>query len=153
MEYVIPTKYLQYNPFTAPECYNPTEDISHNKVRSLFISSDKSISPLILTDYSSVVLDTCFEDDEVKVLRCLNNYHIFYNPYLQWSVSSSNYIATMLVRNDQILLDGSLLTDSISGNVIIFGSINPITGVIDGNNYSVPYEIIEQASRIYETYI
>ena len=152
MEYTIPQKYLQYNPFTAPECYNPTEDISQNKVRALFISSDKNISPLILTDYSSVILDTCFEDNEIRILNCLNNYHIFYEPYLQWSVSYSNYIATMLIRNDQIYLDGSLITDSISGNVIIFGSINPFTGVIDGKDYSVPYEIIEQASRVYETY-
>jgi len=152
MAYVIPSKYTLYTPFTSPESYNPAFDISTNKIRSLFLSSDKDMAPLILTDYFHLIIQSVFEDDQPVKLSCLNNYHIYYDPYLQWSPYFSNYIATTLIRQDQITLNGSLLTDSICGTVLVFGSINPFTGIIDNKSYSVPYEIIEQSSRIYESY-
>jgi len=152
MAHIIPKRYTLYTPFTSPELYNPSPDISENKIRSLFLSSDKNLTPLILTDYFNLIIESVFEDTEPAKLSCLNNYHIYYDPYLQWSSRFSNYIATTLIRQDQIAINGSLLTDSISGSVVIFGSINPSTHLIDQKSYSVPYEIIEQSLRIYESY-
>lgn len=152
MEYTIPNKYLQFNPFTCPEYYNFSSDISSNKIKSLYISSDKDTPPLIIVDYYSSIIETIFKDVTPAFLNCLNNYRIYYNPYSQLLIDSSNYIATMLIRYDQILLNGLFLSDSISGDVVIFGSVNPSNGYIDNRNYSVPYELIEQSARLYANY-
>lgn len=153
MSYMIPSKYTVYSPFTSPESYNPAYHPSENKVRCLFIPSEKYVEPLIITDYSSVILDTFFEDHPPAVLPCVNNFHVYYDPYLQWSPFFTNHIATSLIRNDTLHYNGNLLTDSICGNVLVFGTINPLTNQIENKDYSVPYEIIEQAVRINEAYI
>lgn len=149
----IPKKYQVVSPLTNPEAYSPNNHhISKNKVRSLFIPYDLNYEPLVITDYFDVIYDTLFHDIDSSVIHSFNNYHMYYDQIIQWSSFSPNFVATSILRNDFLSFNGDILTDCISGNVLIFGSLNPLTKVIDNNSYSVPYEIIEQTVRLYEIY-
>lgn len=126
--------------------------ISKDSYHSLYISSNTELFPQILTDPPQQLLSNVFNNSTYDSIKSVNGYHVYYDKNLQWTIQHPNLIATALLRNDILTTTGLIPTDSIYGDVVVFGSYDYSNYGLEFGDYSVPYEILEQVQRLYEIY-
>lgn len=141
----LPDKYTSYTSYTNPEVYSYPDNLHNCRVKSLFVSYDINTEPMLILDHSDSVINTTFKNEDIKIFHSINNFHFYYEPILQLSQLHVNTVIMSLLRQHI-----PSFLNNISGNVLIFGSVNPFTNSLDGNDYSVPHEIVEQVVRIYD---
>lgn len=139
-------KHTAVDPLIAPEYFFPK-----TIVRSLYIPYRISISPAVITDTVDNILSYVFQDKSVKVMYPHPYYHVCFDPDYQMLSTSANIVATTLLRQSFTMYLGYTVTDAIYGDVLLFGSYNYRSSVHDTESHSIPYEITEQATRIYES--
>lgn len=120
------------------------------KVKSLFISHDKSFEPQIVFEQSEKILSTIFPRKEMSTILFPNNIHMYVDSFENYICNKPNQVATMLVRLLCIKNYGTIEPELVFGNVLLFSTINPLTKKIDNNNYSIPYYLTEEVTRIYD---
>lgn len=130
---IYPEKYFNFNP----------------SIKSIYLSTDTSVVPQILTDFYDKSLQYTFSQNE--------NHIYLIDPYIFFHASQSlmpeknkNMLATMFFRNKVLVNFGYVPSDYIYGPVLITGSYNPIIHGIDGNHHSVPYHIVEEVLELYD---
>lgn len=144
----IPQKYLIEHPFLTPEHYTlMPETLSKTKCLLIPLGS----SPLVVHESYDSIIDQLFEDDSVVNLYFPNNYHMVLSESLQYSNNLDNYVATYLYRMYANSFHSHFANRSIKGNVLLFGTYRYIDHSYVLDNFSVPYELVEQAFRIYES--
>jgi hypothetical protein len=141
------------HPVITPEYYKQYPLQSNNIVKSLYLSSDKLISPQIVTDTAENAISLFFPDYKPKCLFFEDMFHIYMDPFIQLSKKHVNFVTTFYLRNSYRNKYGKSSFDSISGDVLIFGTLNISTNTIDGKDHSVPYNIVEEMLEIYDIQI
>lgn len=126
--------------------------ISKDSYHCLYISHDTDFFPQVLTDPPQQVLSDLFKNSTYGLINSVNGYHTYYDKNLQWTIQHPNLIATALLRNDILTTTGLIPTDSIYGDVVIFGSYDYPNYGLEFGDYSVPYEVLEQVQRLYEIF-
>lgn len=138
------------HPVLTPEYYKKYPLQPNNVVKGLYLSSQKGTSPQIITDTPANIISLFFPDLKPKCLFFKDMFHIYVDPYMQWSKHHVNYPITFFLRNCYRSNYGKESFDSISGDVLIFGSLNLVTNKIDAKDHSVPYNIVEEIIKIYD---
>jgi hypothetical protein len=140
-------KYSLVHPKITPEYYKalPTHD---PLVKALYISCDNSYEPYAITDTPDNIIKLVFQDKQVRVLNPNPYYHLYFNSSEQTKINKFNFTASTLLRASYLTSLGIVTTDAIYGDVLIFGSYNYKLHLIDEEDHSVPYEIVEQVLRI-----
>lgn len=139
---------------TSPEYYSflPSFSKKYNPiVKSLFIPADPNLTPKVVTDTASKTLSSIFEEEKPYCLFFKDNFHMYISTIDQLLGKNTNYVATFIARQKYMQSTGYVGSDIICGNVILFGTLNLKTNKIDNKDYSVPYQIIEEIVKIYET--
>ena len=144
----IPEKYIIEHPFLTPEHYTlfPGE---YQAIKCLFIPIEGA--PVVLSTTYDKIVDELFPSEPCLNLYFTNNYHMTVSETLQFINGADNYIATHLYRMYSYKHNQHRMHLSIKGNAVLFGSYRKIQNSYVLNNYSVPYEIVEQSYRLYET--
>ena len=144
--------YNQPHPIISPEYFHITPQLSTTNVKSLFVSYIKKTSPQILTDDAETILNIVFPNTCVPIY--FDPYVVMYiDPYIQFSLTEDNYVATTYYRNYFASKIGSYPMDTIKGNVLFFGTTNLVTKKQDDIDHSVPYSVVEELLNIYETQV
>ena len=136
------------HPVITPEYYKTYPLQSTDVVKGLYLSSDKDVHPQIVTDTSSNAISLFFPDFKPKCLFFKDMFHIYIDPYMQLSKKHINYHITVFLRNCYRSNYGKESFDSITGDVLVYGTLNLVTNKIDGKDHSVPYHIIEEMLKI-----
>ena len=144
----IPQKYLIEHPFLTPEHYTLFPG-QYNSVKCLFVPVQGQ--PVILSDSYNNIIDEFFASESYLNLYFTNNYHMTISETLQFVNGANNYVATHLYRMYSYQYNQHRMHLSIKGNAFLFGTYRKIQDSYVLDNYSVPYEIVEQAYRLYET--
>ena len=145
-------KYSISHPLITPEFFIP-ELTSTHKVKSLAIYDNKSLSPDILYDKPINAIDHVIGSNNFFNALILHpNYHMYINDYPSVSNLPANLLATQLYRMSLLSSLGITSYRIIYGPVILFGSVSAYTKQNDGEDYSVPYELIEQVIRLYKVF-
>jgi hypothetical protein len=140
-------KYSSVHPKITPEYYKALP--THNPlVKALYISCDNSYEPYAITDTPDNIIQLVFQDKQVRILNPNPYYHIYFSSLQQTKIKKFNYTASTLLRASYLTSLGIVTTDAIYGDVLIFGSYNYKLHLIDEEDHSVPYEIVEQVLRI-----
>lgn len=138
------------HPVITPEYYKQYPLQKNDIVKCLHLSCDKDISPQIVTDTAENAINLFFPHYKPKCLFFEDMYHIYMDPYIQVSNKHINYVATFYLRNSYRNKYGKNSFDSISGDILIFGTLNVQTNSIDGKDHSVPYYLVEEILKIYD---
>ena len=133
------------NPVICPEVY-----YDPRLVRSLHISFSISQRPTLITDTYQNALSCVFSSRDTRILHPHPDFFICFEPLLQHSIYFPNYVATQLLRNCFSTYFGSQVSDSVYGDVLIFGSYNYKEKCHDEEHHSVPYQIVEEVTKLYE---
>jgi hypothetical protein len=143
---------MQYrvSPFIGPEYYPRTQS-SPYIVKALFLPSDIQYEPQIITETPEEILSICFKEEKPRTVFTKTGFHMYISPTEQYIGRFANHVATALIRHEYLTKFGSTNPDVVCGNVVIFGTINIPRRMIDGKDHSVPYHIVEEAIRIYDT--
>jgi len=145
----IPFKYRIDHPFLTPEHLNINPD-HKPKNKCLFIPDDDE--PVVVHANYSEIIDEVFPLQPVAKLYFPNNYHMCLNEHIQYlSNNFENYVATQLFRIYSMQHNKEKESLTIRGNVLLFGSYREINGEYFLDDFSVPFEIVEQVFRLYET--
>lgn len=133
------------HPLVTPELYyNPS------LVKSLHISFSIDHSPVVITDTYENSLNTVFSSRKTQIIHPHPDIFICFEPLLQHSIYFPNYVATQFIRNCFATYFGVQVSDSIYGDVLIFGSYNHKEKYHDELYHSVPYSVVEQVTKLYE---
>lgn len=140
------------HPIISPEYFYITPQVFTTNVKCLFVSYSKETSPQILTEDVENILNLFLPNDPLPIY--FHPHVVMYiDPYIQFSLSEDNYVATTYYRNYFALKIGSYPMDTIKGNVLFFGTTNLLTKKQDNNDHSVPYSVVEELLNIYETQV
>lgn len=137
------------HPLIYPEYYKV---FTHNQpyvVKSLYVSSDSSIFPTVLTDTPTNIIDSIFIINNYQLLSFNDFFHLYYDPFSQINYKNTNYIITSFLRNYYLTNYGEKLSTPVYGDVLLFGSKDLQTNTIDGKDHSVPYMIVEEIISLY----
>lgn len=138
------------HPVLTPEYFPVSPFFDTSIVKSLYVSSEKDISPQIITDTLENVLDT-FYPNTYPFMYPLGPYVHFFCEYLvQYVSSKENYVATQYYRNYLLRNHGFNSKDVIRGPVIFFGSYDLKNNMPDELSHSVPYNVVEEILAIYD---
>lgn len=148
----IPSKYFSYSPVTTPEYYTDTVPTIERKIKGLHIPSNIFQNISIIYEESFEAKNIVFQDIKPKVLDIYPIYHIYFDPYLQYSFKYPNIVATQLLRMYTCEHFGATTIDVIYGDVLLYGSYNYTKNYLDNTDNSIPYEIVERAARLYESH-
>ena len=141
------SKYSLVHPKITPEYYKALP--THKPlVKALYISCLEEYEPYAITDSPSNIMELIFQDKEVRVLNPNPYYHVYFNSFQQSTTNKFNFIASTLLRSSYLTSLGIVTTDALYGDILIFGSYNYNLHIIDDEDHSVPYEIVEQVLRI-----
>jgi hypothetical protein len=66
---------------------------------------------------------------------------------------NENIVATRLYRLCASSVLGRSSNFVVKGPVLIFSSVSSATKIDDGQDYSVPYELLEQVIRLHNNYV
>lgn len=145
-------KYSICHPLTTPEFFIP-KLYSSSKLKSLALYS-QFVSPDVIYETPYNAIDYIFGSKTTYSSVAIHpNYHMYVKDYPIASIDKCNVLATKLYRLSSLTTYGIKTHRSIYGDVLIFGSVSPVTKLNDGYDYSVPYELIEQLIRIYKSYV
>lgn len=147
------SKYSLHHPLITPEFFLPSSSPTP-KVKALLLYDDISMSPdLIYDDYQSV-LDYTFSRACIPQPVVVHpNYHMYVDELAKLTTSPTNVIATQLYRLSLLNTYGIVSNQTIHGPVALFGSLPAAQGYQQINDYSVPYELVEQVVRMYKNYV
>lgn len=143
----IPEKYLIDHPFLTPENYTLLPNLS-SQIKSLFIPINNY--PYIIFDNYKEITEFVFDKKNTITLYFTNNYHMVISESSQFSNDKENYVATNLFRMYSMYHNKNKIHLSIKGSVLLFGTYRYQDNSYILNNFSVPYEIVEQVYRLYE---
>lgn len=138
------------NPSITPEHYHVGRQRNNPVIKGLFISFDINVQPQIVTDTSTKILTTIFKEEKPYPIFFKDEFHMYVSPMEQLLGKYINSVATFLVRQKNITYYGSTHPDVVCGSVLILGTKNIITQLVDNKDYSVPYPIVEEVVRIYD---
>lgn len=143
------SRYLIDHFTISPENYNSYQE-SERKVKSLFIPSDSS-SPKILYDTPESIKSQCFDSlSEVHFVPLHPYYHMYVDTISQMESMNHNVVATYLFRYSLLTFLGYKSSQNVIGKALLFGSVSTKDQTSHETDYSVPYEIVEQVSRLYD---
>jgi hypothetical protein len=126
-------RYLISHPVINKESYLNTD-----KIRAAFISCGDEIS--ILNDDPDSIIDFCFSSTESLYSISLNPYAHFVLSLFQTTTEKNiNATATHLYR-----IHTSQYNRVLYGDVLLFGSVDPLDLYSSEQYHSLPYEILEQ---------
>jgi hypothetical protein len=146
-------KYSINHPLITPEFFLPSTT-ANLKLKSLLIYDDISISPdLIYDEYKSIIDYTFSKACLPQPILIHPNYHMYVDDLAKLIPYPVNPVATQLYRLSLLNTYGIVSNQTIHGNVALFGSIPTANGYPQLNNYSVPYELVEQVIRMYQNYV
>lgn len=146
------SKYSILHPLITPEFF--VSSLEETKVKSLVVYTDPTKSPELLYDTSKSALSYVFESDSmIEVVRLHPNYHMYIDVRYIMNDDYVNIVATNLYRLSASSMFGKLSHNCIRGPVLLFSSISALTKQYDGNDYSIPYELLEQTLRLYSQYV
>lgn len=139
------------NPSITPEYFQllKTKPKS-NVIKALFISYDKTVQPQIVTDTSDKILNVVFKEEKPYPLFFKDEFHVYVSPSEQLVGMNINSVATFFLRQKNMTIYGCDHPDVVCGHVLIFGTKNLVTQMLDNKNYSVPYHIVEEVVKIYD---
>jgi hypothetical protein len=138
------------HPVITPEYYKKYPLQPNEVVKALYLPCGKDAHPQIVTDTPTNAISLFFPDLKPKCLFFKDMFHIYVDPYMQLSKRHINYHITVFLRNCYRNNYGKESLDSITGDVLLFGTLNLLTNKIDGKDYSAPYHIIEEILRIHD---
>lgn len=143
------SRYLVDHFTITPENFNIYSS-ADRKVKSLYIPS-KSELPKILHDTPQNIKSQCFDSlSELHFVPLHPYYHMYVDSISQMESVNHNTVATYLFRYSLLTLLGFKSSQNVSGNAVIFGSVSSRDETNYEVDYSVPYEIVEQVSRLYD---
>jgi hypothetical protein len=143
------SKYLINQFSITPENFKRYND-DKRKVKALYIPYNFS-DPKIIYDVPSNIKEQFFPDSsDIFLIPLHHSYHMYIDPLSQMHGGSINVVATYFLRYSALTLLGFNLSHVVSGNVLIFGSVSAFDDTSYDLDYSVPYEFIEQVSRVYD---
>lgn len=146
------SKYSVLHPLITPEFF--VSHLDETKVKSLAVYIDPTKSPELLYDTPKAALSYVFESDSmIEVVRLHPNYHMYIDVGYIMNDDYVNIIATNLYRLSACSMFGKLSHNSIRGPVLLFSSVSAMTKQYDGNDYSIPYELLEQTLRLYSQHV
>lgn len=148
------SKYLVNHFDITPENFKKYNYLDR-KVKSLYVSNlGLSSVPSIIYDVAVKVKNTIFSSTDTLVFIPLNQYcHMYISAVAQVSIIDHNLVATALLRTALLNFAGVPTMQTISGDALIFGSMSSFDSMTHEIDYSVPYEIVEQVSRLHEVYV
>lgn len=143
---------MNYNniPIISPEYFQLTPQETNKKVKALFVSYDKKYEPQIIYEDPDKILSIVFPEIKTHTIFFANNIHMYVSSTENYICSRPNQTATMLVREICMKKYGTVLPEIVFGNIVIFGTMNLSTNIVDNKNHSIPYHIIEEVIRIYD---
>lgn len=147
------SKYLVNHFDITPENFKKYNYLDR-KVKSLYVSNLGSSVPSILYDVAVKSKNAIFSSADTLVFIPLNQYcHMYVSAIAQVSIIDHNLVATALLRTALLNFAGASTMQTISGDVLIFGSMSSFDSMTYEVDYSVPYEIVEQVARLHEVYV
>jgi len=153
------SKYSICHPLITPEffhsLYDPYFQDTSLKVKSLAIYSETDKYPELIYDSPIEALKHTFQDKYhmCEPIRIHPNFHMYIDLMSLPIDSNENIIATRFYRLCASSISGKLSSLVIRGPVLIFSSVSSSTNEIDGIDYSVPYEVLEQVIRLHNNYV
>lgn len=146
------SRYSILHPLISPEYYDNLP-INIAVVRSLVVYSDPTHSPDLVYNTASEALRFVFDFQvEYNIVPVHTHYHMYLDDFARLKGLPENIIATRIYRHNVSTLYGIKSKQSVYGDVIFFGSLSYETKTKDGNDYSVPYELLEQSIRLHSYY-
>lgn len=130
-------RYLISHPSINKESY-----ISSHKIQALYFSLDQDPSVLSNT-YDEIISYVGISPDYLSIIPL--------NPYSHFVVSYNNFVDEMMINyyaTKLFRIHTNRYSESIYGPAILFGSVDFLTSNNEYQHYSVPYEIMEQVSRL-----
>lgn len=149
------TKYTIRHPFLTPELYQRTPHIFDTKIKALHISSNINVEPKIIENDSQKIIEEIFPAHKPKSL-VFDAFYMYVHPIQNFYMMQENVVATHFFRIHCASFCGDFSTDTIYGDVCVFGTSRYEYQQSDtleysiNRLYSVPYEIVEQISSIYD---
>jgi hypothetical protein len=148
MMFPIPQKYIIEHPFLTPEHYSVLPDFPQ-KVKCLLLPFDGQ--PVVINENYDQIVSELFSSESSLNLFFSNNYHMVLSESIQFLNGYDNYIATHLFRMYSFIHNQEKIHLTIKGNALLFGTYRHHSHSYVLGNYSVPYEMVEQSYRLYET--
>lgn len=153
------SKYSICHPLITPEffqsLYDPYFKDSLLKVKSLAIYPEIDRYPELIYDSPADSIKHVFEDKYhiCEPIRIHPNFHMYIDLISLPFEDKENILATRFYRLCASSISGKLSKLVIRGPVLIFSSVSSATGEVDGTDYSVPYEVLEQVIRLHNNYV
>ena len=153
------SKYSVCHPLIIPEFFNSLYDPYQQnvipKVKSLAVYPDKDKYPDLIFDSPFESLKHVFGSDALlaEPIKIHSNFHMYINLTSLPFESNENVLATRFYRLCAASISGKLSSLVIKGPILIFSSVSSLTQKVDGNDYSVPYEVLEQIIRLSNNYV
>jgi len=148
------TRFKIKHPEVTPELYilNSKDKRSEN-TKGLIKSDDFQSTIKGVYGHPDDALDEYF-DKSARIEKILlhKSYHMYADSLSVLDESSINIIATRLYRYCCLTNLGRLSKEVIHGPVLIYGSAPISQKKLSHENYSAPYEVIEQVYRLHENY-
>lgn len=143
------SRYLVDHYTVTPENYQVYRSFER-KIKALYIPSGSTF-PKIFYDTPEKIKSESFDSNaEIHFVPLHPYYHMYVDSVSQMESLNHNVVATYLFRYSLLTMIGFETTQNIYGNAVIFGSVSTKDQSLHETDYSVPYEIVEQVSRLYD---
>lgn len=147
-------RYSIVHPSVTPEAYIlDRRDKRKNYIKGLYIPSNPSeLIRIIYAQPDYAIEEYVARKNKVERIPIHDFYHMYVDPHAYVDPYTINLVATRLYRQSFLTNIGLPSSEIVYGPALIYGSLptSSYTSYLD--NYSVPYELVEQVFRLYENY-
>lgn len=141
---------IHKSPYIPIEYSQVTPHGTNDKVKALFISFNFKHEPQLVFQTSSKILETVFKESKLEPIFFTQGFHMYVSSFEQFIGSNTNILASFLIRQKHMQSYGITIPEIVCGNVVMFGTINPLSEKLDNKDHSVPYHLIEEVTHTYD---